>query len=41
MAEPMMECLLAIVADIKCSKEWTIAKMDAHWERMEATMNAW
>jgi hypothetical protein len=40
MIEPMMECLLAIMADIKSSQEWMIAKIDAHQERMEVSMNA-
>jgi hypothetical protein len=30
MTEPMMERLLAIMADIKSNQEWMIAKMDAH-----------
>jgi hypothetical protein len=38
--EPMMEPLLAIMADIKASQEWAIAKMDAHQERMKTNMNA-
>jgi hypothetical protein len=29
------------MADIKSSQEWMIAKIDAHQERMEVSMNAW
>jgi hypothetical protein len=41
MTGPMMERLLAIIADTEASQERTIAKMDAHQKRMEASMNAW
>jgi hypothetical protein len=41
MMEPMLECLLAIMAETKASQEQMTAKMDAHQERMEANMNAW
>jgi hypothetical protein len=39
--ELTMECLQAIMDDIKASQERTISKTHAHQKRMEANMNAW
>jgi hypothetical protein len=41
MTEPMMERLLASLADTKASQERAKVKMDAHHERIEGNMNAW
>jgi hypothetical protein len=41
MMEPMMESLLAILADTGGRQEGTRAKMDANQERMEFNVNAW